>query len=72
MQKSAHAAVDWFPISTVECIGLKLNPKTNDNKARATGLVSEKYEDQIRSAANMESQSATASNLTGCKEWYNQ
>ena len=29
MQKSSHAAVDWFPISTAEYIGLMLNPKTN-------------------------------------------
>ena len=67
MQKSSHAAVDWFPISTAECIGLLLNQKTNDNKAGAIGLVSEKYDekydDQIRSAANMESQSAAASDL---------
>ena len=55
MQKSLHAAVDWFPISTAECVGLMLNPKTNANKARAIALVSEKYDDQIRSAANMES-----------------
>ena len=47
-----------FPISTAECIGLMLNPKTNANKAWAIGLVSEKYDDQLRSAANMESQSA--------------
>ena len=56
MQKSSHAAGDWFPISTAECIGLMLNPKTNANKAGAIGLVSEKYDDQIRSAANMEEQ----------------
>ena len=31
--------------------GLMLNPKTNANKAGAIGLVSEKYCDQIRSAA---------------------
>ena len=31
---------------------------TNANKAGAIGLVSEKFDDQIRSAANMESQSA--------------
>ena len=49
MQKSSYAAVDWFPISTAECIGLLLNPKTNANKAGAIGLVSEKYDDQIRS-----------------------
>ena len=55
MQKSLHAAGDWFPISTAECIGLMLNPKTNANKAGAIGLVSEKYDDQTRSAANMES-----------------
>ena len=55
MQKSSHAAGDWFPISTAECIGLMLNPKTNANKAGAIGLVSEKYDDQISSAANMES-----------------
>ena len=35
MQKSSHAAPDWFPISTAECIGLMLNPKTNANKALA-------------------------------------
>ena len=29
-------------------------------------LVFEKYDDQIRSAANMESQSAAASDLIGC------
>ena len=68
MQKSSHAEVNWFPISTAECIGLMLIPKTNANKAGAIGLVSEKYDDQIRSAANMESQSATASDLICCKE----
>ena len=67
VQKSLHAAGDWFPISTVECNGLMLNQKTNANKAGAIGLVSEKYDDQIRSAANMESQSAAASDLIGCK-----
>ena len=72
MQKSSHAAVDWFPISTAECIGLLLNPKTNANKTGTIGLVSEKYDDLIRSAANMESQSAAASDLTGYKESYNQ
>ena len=46
MQKSLHAAVDWFLISTAECIGLMLNPKTNANKAGAISLVSEKYDDQ--------------------------
>ena len=60
--------VDWFPISPVECFGLMLNPKTNANKAGAIGLFSEKYDDQIRSAANMESQSAATSDLIGCKE----
>ena len=49
-----------------------LNPKTNANKAGAIGLVSERYDDQIRSAANMESQSADASDLIGCKESYTQ
>ena len=68
MQKSSHEACDWFLISTAECIGLMLNPKTNTNKAGAMGLVSEKYDDQIRSAANMESQSAAASDLIGCKK----
>ena len=58
MQKSLHAAADWFSKSTAECIGLILNPKTNTNKARAIGLVSEKYDDQILSTANIESQSA--------------
>ena len=72
MQKSSHAAVDWFPISTAECIGLMLNPKTNANKAGAIGLVSEKNDDQIRSAANMESQSAAANDLIGCKGSYSQ
>ena len=72
MQKSSHAVVDWFSISTADCIGLMLNPKTNANKAGAIGLVSEKYDCQICSAANMESQSATASNLIGCKESYSQ
>ena len=61
MQKSSHAAGDWIPISTAECIGLMLNPKTKANKAGAIGLVFEKYDDQIRSAANMESQSAVRS-----------
>ena len=60
MQKNSHAAVYWFPISAAECIGLMLNPKTNTNKAGASGLVSEKYDDQICSAANMENQSAAA------------
>ena len=72
MQKSSHAAVDWFPVSTAECNGLMLNPKSNANKFEAIGLVSEKYDDQIRSAANMESQSAAASDLIGCKESYSQ
>ena len=49
-----------------------LNPKTNANKAGAIGLVSEKYDDQVCSAANMESQSAAASDLTGGKESYSQ
>ena len=49
-----------------------LNPKTNANKAGAIGLVSEKYDDQMRAAANMESQSAAASDLIGCKESYSQ
>ena len=31
MQKNSHAAADWFPRSTAECIGLMLNPKTNAN-----------------------------------------
>ena len=31
MQKNSHAAADWFPKSTSECIGLMLNPKTNTN-----------------------------------------
>ena len=48
MQKSSHAVVDWFPISTAECVGLMLNPKTNANKAGAIGLVSEKYDDQLQ------------------------
>ena len=72
MQKSLHAAGDWFPISTAECIGLMLNLKTNANKAGAIGLVSEKYDDQICSTANMESQSTAASELIGCKESYSQ
>ena len=72
LQKGSHAAVDWFPISKAECIGLMLNPKTNVNKAGAIGLVSEKYDDQIRSAANIESQSAAASDLIGCKKSYSQ
>ena len=49
-----------------------MNPKTNANKAGVIGLVSEKYDDQIRSAANKESQSAAASDLIGCKESYSQ
>ena len=56
-----------FPVSTAEGIGLMLNPKTNANKAGAIGLVSEKYDDHIRSAANMESQSASASYLMAVK-----
>ena len=72
MQKSSHAAGDWFPISTAECIGLMLSPKINANKAEAIGLVSKKNDDQIHSAANMESQSAAASDLIGCKESYSQ
>ena len=31
MQKNSHAAADWFPKSTAECICLMLNPKTNAN-----------------------------------------
>ena len=72
MQKSSHVAADWFPISTAECIGLMLNPKTNANKVGAIGLVSEKYDDQICSAANTESQSVATSDLIGCKESYSQ
>ena len=72
MQKSLYVAVDWFPISTAEFVGLMLNPKTNANKAGAIGLASEKYDDQTCSAANTESQSATASDLIGCKESYSQ
>ena len=45
-----------------------LNPKTNQNKAGVIGLVPENYDDQMRSAANMESQSAVARDLIGCKE----
>ena len=71
MQKSSYAAGDWFLISTAE-YRLNVEPKTNANKAGAIGLVSEKYDDQIRSAANMESQSAAASDLIGCKESYSQ
>ena len=66
--QNSHAALDWFPISRAESIGLMLNPKTIANKAGAIALVSEKYDNQIRSAANMESQSAAASDLIGCKE----
>ena len=69
MQKSSQVAVDRFPISTADCIGYMLNPKTNANKAGAIGLVAEKYDDQISSAANMESQSAAASD---CKDSYSQ
>ena len=53
-------------------ISLILTPKTNANKAGAIGLVSEKYDDQICSAANIESQSAAASDLIGCNESYSQ
>ena len=42
MLKSSHAAVDWFPISTAEFIGLVLNPKTKANKPEPFDLVSEK------------------------------
>ena len=31
MKKNSHAAADWFPRSTAECIGLMLNLKTNTN-----------------------------------------
>ena len=31
MQKNSHAAADWFPKSTAECMGLMMNPKTNAN-----------------------------------------
>ena len=31
MQKNSHAAADWFPKSTAECIGLMFNPKSNAN-----------------------------------------
>ena len=72
MQKSSHAAADWFPKSTAECIGLMLNPKTSADMAGAIGLVSKKYDEQIRSAANMENQLAAASDLIGCNESYSQ
>ena len=49
-----------------------LNPKTNANKARTIGLVSEKYDDQIPSTANMENQSAAESDLISCKESHSQ
>ena len=68
--QSSHVTVDWFPISTAQCIGLMLNPKTNASMAIAISLVSETYDDQIRFAANMESQSAAASDPIGCKESY--
>ena len=72
MQKSSHAAADWFPKFTAECVGLMLNPKTNTNMVGAIGLVSENYDDQIRPAANMGSQSAATSDLIGCNESYSQ
>ena len=31
VQKNSHAAADWFPKSTAECIGLMLNPKASAN-----------------------------------------
>ena len=67
MQKNSHAAPDWFPKSTVECIGLMLNPKTNANLCPLPAWFPKKYDDQIRSAANMENQTAAASDLIGCK-----
>ena len=36
MQKNSHAAADWFPKSTAECIGLMVNPKTNANLSIAS------------------------------------
>ena len=72
MQKNSHAAADWFPKSTAECIVLMLNPKTNASTCGSIGLVSEKYDDQIRSAATMESHSAAAGDLIGCNESYSQ
>ena len=72
MQKSSHAAGDWFPVIYSGVYRLNVEPETNDNKAGAIGLVSEKYNDQIRSPANMESQSTAASDLIGCKESYSQ
>ena len=72
MQKNLHAAADWFPKSTVECIGLMLNPKTNTNLCPLPARFPKKNDDQIRSAANMESQQAAASVLIGCNESYSQ
>ena len=72
MQKNSHAAADWFPKSTEECIGLMLNPKTNANLCPLPAWFPKTYDDQIHSAANMESQSATASDLIGCNESYSQ
>ena len=43
MQKSSQAAANWFPKSTVECIGLMLNAKTNADMAGDIGLVSGNY-----------------------------
>ena len=72
MQKNLHAAADWFPKSTAECIGFILNSKTNANLCPLPACFPKKYDDQICSAANMESQSATASDLIGCNELYSQ
>ena len=71
MQKNLHAVADWFPKSTAEFIGLMLNPKTNTNLCQLPAWF-QKNDDQIHSAENMESQSATASNLIGCNELYSQ
>ena len=72
MQKNSHAAAVWVPKSTAECIGLMLNPKTNVNIYLCHRPGFRKYDDQIRSTANMESQSAAASDLIGCNESYSQ
>ena len=72
MQKNSHAAADWFPKFTTESNGLMLNPKTNANLCPLPAWFPKKYDDQIRTAANMESESAAASDLIGCNESYSQ
>ena len=72
MQKNSYEAADWLPKIYSGVYRLNVEPENQRKFMSVASLVSEKYDDQIRSAANMESQSAAASDLIGCNESYSQ